>query len=142
MSDNEKPIREGISGRFVICHPNPEDPEVAEQRHRAACLLKATPRCGTCPNSKFTLYFDVPEKKLEQVKCPRWKSESIRHSGAPPEEYVVTELATCKEAPHGFCGSCPSKEELEKMHVDKSKDGWLARFNRFREEMRKADDDE
>lgn len=99
------------------------------------------PKCQTCPNSKFTLYFDVPEKKLEQVKCPRWKSEQLRHAGAQPEEYVTTELATCREMPYGFCGSCPSQEELQKMYVDKTKDGWVARWTRFRKEMMDADDD-
>lgn len=141
MSDEEKPLREGYGGRYVMCTPNLEEPEITEQRHRATCLLKLTPNCPTCPNNKFTLYFDVPEKKLEQVRCPRWKSEALRHSGAGPEEYVVTELAMCKEAPFGFCGSCPSQEELQKMFVDKTKDGWVSRWSRFRKEMLEADDE-
>lgn len=140
MNDDDKPLKEGISGRFVHCHPVPEDPEIVEQRHRASCLLKLRPQCHTCPNSRFTLLFDTPEKKSEQVMCPRWKKDGDRHAGEPPKEYVVTEIATCKERPFDFCGSCPSREELQELHVDKTKDGWLARWNRFRKEEESDDD--
>jgi ssDNA-binding Zn-finger/Zn-ribbon topoisomerase 1 len=138
VSDDDKPIKEGVSGRFVLCHPVPEDPEIVEKVHRASCLLKTRPHCHTCPNSRFTLFFEVQEKKIEQVMCPRWKSIADLHRGEQPETYVITELATCKEMPFPFCGSCPSVEELAELHIDKSKYGWLSRWKRFTKE---ADDD-
>lgn len=136
----ENKLREGVAGRFVDCRPVPEDPGIVERRHRASCLLKPKPQCGTCPNSKFTLLFNLPEKKFQQVMCPRWKHEGERHAGKQPDSYVITELASCKDMPFSFCGSCPSREELQKLEIDKTKDGWFARWTRFRKEMLNGDD--
>jgi hypothetical protein len=126
-------------GAYVDCHPKLDDLEVVEKKHRASCLLKLMPQCSTCPNSRFTLLFNTPDKKLLQVQCPRWKEVASLHIGKPPDEYVVTEEATCREAPFPFCGSCPSRAKLQELDIDKSKDGWLSRWDRFRKEMLNAD---
>ena len=127
-------------GAYVECHPVVDDPQIKESKHRGTCLLKPLPQCHTCPNSRFTLLFDTPEKKLTQIMCPRWKSIADLHTGKLPDEYVVTEEATCREKPFPFCGSCPSRAKLEELQIDKKKDGWLSRLKRFEDEMRKADD--
>lgn len=131
---NEKKVVLGDSAKFAQCFPVKDDPNITEARHRSLCLMRHKEECHSCPNSKFTLLFDVPEKKLEQVMCPRWKSIASMWKGENPETYTVTEIATCKERPFPFCGSCPSVEELKELEIDKTKDGWLSRWKRFREE--------
>lgn len=131
---NEKKLVLGDGAKYAECRPIKEDQQIVESRHRALCLMRLREECHVCPNSKFALVFDVPEKKLEQVRCPRWENVRDLWQGKPPDKYEVTEFATCKERPFPFCGSCPSREELAELEIDKSKDGWLSRWNRFREE--------
>lgn len=121
------------NGHFVECHPTGEV-DVVEKKHRASCLVKPYPACGTCAHSNFKLVFNAdPNAKLQQVLCPRWASDQARTDGRSPEKYVTTELMTCAERPFSFCGSCPSMERLSQMFIDKKKDGWYSRFKRFTE---------
>lgn len=123
---------EGVKSRFVMCRPNPEDPSIVEARHRANCLVGIFPKCQTCNNRVFKLAFNVPETKTEVVQCPRWKMPADRMKGVAPETYVPTELATCSEMPFEFCPSCPAKEKLAEMFVDKEAIGWYTRWERFK----------
>lgn len=120
---SEKPVEKGVEGLFVTCRPV-DDPMVTERRHRSSCLMQAYPKCGTCKNSKFTLFFEPAEKRLECVKCPRWKDNGARVRGDLPVSYVTTEVATCKEKLFEFCPSCPSKELLGEVDIDKDTEGW------------------
>lgn len=133
MSEDKKVILGDVS-KYSNCRPVKEDPQIIEAKHKSMCLMRLRAECHTCPNSKFTLLFDVPEKRLEQVMCPRWKDVRELWQGKNPESYSVTELATCKERPFPFCGSCPSVEELNELGIDKTKDGWVSRWKRFRDE--------
>lgn len=121
------------NGHTVMCHPTGEE-DVVEPKHRVVCLVRPYPSCSGCQHSKFTLVFNADSKAhLQQVKCPRWKNDGDRIKGAKPE-YVTTEIATCAERPFGYCPSCPSVEDLSKMYIDKKKDGWYSRYQRFQEE--------
>lgn len=122
------------NGLTVICRPIPEDPEVTEVKHRVVCMTKPYPSCHSCRHGNFTLVFNVtPNARYERVLCPRWASQTDRLKGGQPE-YVVTEVATCGEKPFEFCPSCPSRGDLQKLDIDKTKDGWYSRWRRFREE--------
>jgi hypothetical protein len=122
------------TGLHVICTPKPEEPEVSEIQHRVVCMTKPYPSCHTCAHGRFTLVFNVtPNARLERVLCPRW-SGAERQEGKNPEEYIETEVATCQEKPFEFCPSCPSREALQKLGIDKLKDGWYSRWRRFTEE--------
>ena len=126
------------NGLTVICTPKPEEPEVTEVKHRVVCLMKPYPACHSCSHGRFTVVFNVtPGTREERVLCPRWVNLKERLEGGQPE-YVVTEKATCAEKPFEFCPSCPSVEALQKLNIDKTKEGWYARWRRFTEE---EDDD-
>lgn len=138
--DDERTARQcqtGVlgNGHFVECHPTGEE-DITEKKHRATCLVKPYPACGSCAHSNFKLIFNAdPEAKLQQVLCPRWASDKAFVSGENPEKYVATEVMTCSEKPFTFCGSCPSMERLSQMFIDKKKDGWYSRFRRFQRFM-------
>lgn len=138
---SEDPIKKGVEGLFVDCRPVPEsDPKVIERRHRSSCLMQVTPRCSTCKNGKFTLFFETSEKRLECVKCPRWADNGARMRGERPVSYVTTEVATCKEKPFEFCPSCPSKESLGELDIDKDEEGWYNVWSRAQELLKEDDD--
>jgi hypothetical protein len=131
VSEEARPLKKGVDARFVTCRPLQDDPLVLETRHRASCLLRQQePRCSTCPNQSFTLFFEPPEKRLEVVKCPRWGNKGDRSQGLAPTSFVDTELATCAEKPYEFCPSCPTKELLAEIDLDKSKEEWYRIWNR------------
>lgn len=128
MSDES--FKKGMAGKFVECHPLPNDPLVIEKRHRASCLMQPTPRCHTCPNSSFTLFFEEPEVRVQLVQCPKWSNAAARLRGDAPSSYVTTEVATCESRPFEFCPSCPSVENLEELELEKSNVGWYTIWQR------------
>lgn len=134
-------LKKGVDAHFVECRPLPDDPLVIERRHRATCLLNLTARCPTCKNNKFTLFFEEREKRLECVQCPRWKDNASRVLGESPTSYVTTEVATCKEQPFEFCPSCPGKEELQEVEIDKNKEGWYSIWKRMKQLLAEEDRD-
>jgi len=123
------------NGLTVLCTPNPEEPDAVEVKHRVVCLTKPYAACGMCQHGSFTLVFNVtPNARYERVLCPKWEGEARRLDGNSPDTYVPTEVATCEAKPFSFCPSCPSRAELQKLDIDKTKDGWYSRWKRFREE--------
>lgn len=124
------------SGLYVICTPRPyEEPEVTEVQHRVVCLTRPYPACQSCRHSRFTLLFNgKPDARFDRVLCPRWSSVSERLKGKNPDQYVTTEIATCAEKPFEFCPSCPARETLAKMDIDKTREGWVSRWKRFTED--------
>ena len=127
------------NGLHVLCTPT-EDPEVTEIQHRISCLSRPYAACSRCRHSSFTLIFNGnPQVRFETVLCPRWKRDGDRVKGEKPSSYVPTELATCSEKPFEYCPSCPSREVLSKLEVDKTKDGWYSRYKRFTQEEDDAD---
>lgn len=129
------------SGLTVICTPNPEDPDVQEVQHRVVCAMRPYAACYSCQHRIFTLTFKGDPDRYEQVLCPMWKNVQERLDGKQPDEYLKRELAMCAEKPFEFCASCPSREELAKMGIDKTKDGWYARYRRFKQEQEAEEDD-
>lgn len=122
------------NGHTVVCHPT-GDPEVVEIQHRAVCLTRPHPACVGCEHKRFNLVFDADASaKYQTVKCPRWDQETDRMRGLSPSQYIETEILTCERRPFSFCSSCPSKETLSKMYIDKEKDGWFERLKRFENE--------
>lgn len=103
--------------------------------------MELHPNCPNCPNHNFTLFFNPPEKRLERVECPRWAHEGARLRGDTPLNYVSTEVATCNSAPFEFCPSCPAKEELDDLGLDKAQQGWYSLWRRVRELLRSEEDD-
>jgi hypothetical protein len=124
-------------GLTVFCHPDLEDPEVVEVRSRAACLFRPYAACQTCPHQSFTLTFDAERsvKRQELVACPRWANAADRLEGKSPEGYIQTEVATCQAKPFEFCPSCPVREALLGMGLDKSEPGWYGRWHRLNGEQ-------
>ncbi len=124
------------NGHSVACHPVIEDPSIVESKHRGVCLLKPYAACSICVHSKFTLVFNANQTNvnLEQIKCPKWENNFPVKSGELPTHYVSMEIGTCLEKPFPFCGSCPSRDKLSKMYIDKNKEGWYSRFKRFNKE--------
>jgi hypothetical protein len=124
------------SGLTVLCTPDLSQPDVTEVQHRVVCLMKPYPSCLSCRHGKFTLSFDAnSQARYEHVKCPVWCSSADRLKGKIPSDYQSREIATCLEQPYEFCPSCPKREELAKLGIDKNKDGWYARWLRFKKEM-------
>jgi hypothetical protein len=122
------------NGLTVHCTPNLAEPEVTEVQHRVVCLTKPYPSCAVCHHRDFTLVFNItPGARYERILCPRWAGATDRIAGKKPE-YVVAEAATCENQPFEFCPSCPSIDELKKLSIDKTKDGWYSRWKRFMEE--------
>lgn len=124
------------TGLHVVCTPDPLlEPDVTEIQHRAVCTTRPYAACQNCSHSRFTLFFNGrPEARFDRVLCPKWKSATDRLEGKQPEEYITTEVATCDAKLFEFCPSCPVKEALEKLGIDKTKDGWYSRWKRFTEE--------
>lgn len=121
------------NGHFVDCHPTGEE-DVSEKKHRATCLVRPYPACGSCAHSNFKLVFNADlSAKHQQVRCPRWANDGFRMEGRQPDEYVPTEVMTCAERPFPYCGSCPSMETLSQIFIDKKKDGWCSRLKRVQE---------
>lgn len=104
---------------------------VSEQKHRLVCATKPLPACQSCAHSKFKLVFTRRDFSLK-VLCPRWSSEGARCNGEKPESYQQVEVGVCKQKPFSFCPSCPSLEDLKEMYVDKTRDGWVSRWERFK----------
>jgi hypothetical protein len=147
-TEAERHEREGRTGELktghmVWCFPNPEDPEVVQQQHRAVCFQKPYAACPSCPHSRFSLFFDV-EKKTERLctlSCPRWQSEKEFLDGEAPDHYVPVEQATCEAKPFFFCPSCPSKKEVGQVGADKTRPGWYGRWSRLTESNDGVDGD-
>lgn len=117
------------NGLTVLCQPDPENPQVVEQRSRAVCFFRPYAACVSCPHRHFELFFEVPEQ--EQVMCPRWEGPQLE-----PDCYVSAPLSDCRARPFPFCGRCPSREELALFDTDKNKAGWLSRYWKLSKEER------
>lgn len=119
------------NGHTVQCHPTGE-PDIFERQSRVVCLAKPYVACGGCRHSKFKLIFNAdPSVRLQTVKCPRWDNDTARMRGELPSSYAQAEVLTCSSKPFAYCPSCPSLEDLSKMFIDKTKEGWYARYRRF-----------
>jgi hypothetical protein len=127
--EEEEKEKDGLT---VLCTPDPTQPDVTEMQHRAVCLAQPYPACLSCRHSCFTLTFGQKEERYEQVACPRWKSEKDRLAGEGPDDYAMTEQATCESKPFPFCASCPTQKQLQKYSADKTKPGWFGRWHRLR----------
>jgi hypothetical protein len=139
----ERQRRTGVLGNgvTVICTPDLTQPDVTEVQHRAVCLVRPYPSCVSCRHGCFTLSFNAnAQAKYEQVKCPAWCSPVDRLKGKSPSDYQSREIATCLEQPYEFCPSCPKREELSKLGIDKNKDGWYSRWQRFKKDAEAHDE--
>lgn len=132
----QRQARTGVLGTGLTVHCTPTgDPEVFEVKSRVVCLVRPYDHCSRCSHSLFTLSFNAdPTARFEQVQCPRWRSISDRLKGEDPDSYVPVEVALCGRKPFEFCASCPLREDLAQLDVDKSKSGWYSRWKRFTKE--------
>lgn len=130
------------SGHSVDCRPVLEDRLVQIQQSRVVCLSRPHVACGICPHSTFTLHFKADQgEKYSFVACPRWDRDSSRSDDKDPDEYVMTEVATCDRRPYEFCPSCPSREDVQTIYsADKNQPGWYSRFKRLRKEEYETDE--
>lgn len=130
------------SGHSVDCRPSLEDRLIQIQQSRVVCLTRPHAACGICPHSTFTLHFKADQgEKYSYVACPRWDQAGDRSKDKDPDDYVMTELATCDRKPFDFCPSCPSRDEVQTVYsADKAQPGWYSRYRRLREKEYTTDE--
>lgn len=127
-------------GKIVACEHVPSMLEgIPAEVSRTTCLLKAKEQCGTCPNSRVVLRFQL--RVVDQVvACPRWESEEDRRERRDPLDYVEVRRDTCiRVKPFDHCDSCPNSSagELPRIHAR-----WFEEEERRRRIERELDEEE
>ena len=138
-TEEDRKVRQRVTGEIsegktVICKPVLEDPSIMEHQNRLICMLHKYAACDTCQHQTFTLFFrGDPNERMRLVACPRWDAEMSRITGKAPDIYIPTEVGNCQEGPLAFCSSCPSREDLLSMEIEKERPGWYGRWQRLKE---------
>jgi hypothetical protein len=100
------------NGKTVLCTSGIDGEEVNHWVGRELCLLESRPACGSCPNSKIDMVFQIGLGQ-QTVACPRWESDKQQREGQSPSYVFIDRKVCLTEKPFSFCPSCPNSNPSE-----------------------------